>query len=1001
MSKQDVDAVIYAPLEEEYRAVQNTFPGSHEVEGEHYTGYLTRVDTGQSLLVITGFEWGNEAAKTLLAEVFSRFSPQVAISIGIAGAISKDASLGDVFYSKSISDLTQRQKVSKEKGRNRSRITYDPIHYDCCSRISKALDRSRLSISEKSIYKKWQEACSLRNRGKLASQNLKGLGTAPSRLETPVANNGQIASTNTVLADSNAVEDVKACGRKMACVDTESAGFACACRNAAVPSIVVIRGISDQADETKKLTEENFQNLFRDIAVSNATLFLKLNIDAIVKAARSDTKSDGSNSLDALASRLSENEVSIRTELSKRSIAFKALEKDLRVPVPRVLEEDPVGIDPKSKRNAEPIEIEDALEKHPSVIIDIPTNYPDKSLPWLYAHLLSEANLKGRFTVPICVREAEFGPPKNDLDAQLEIRGLSTIKNHSDYQIAFILIDPNPNSKTKSKFLKESFSTYSNASLLLVSDKAHSALFETDLVQQMAPAVCAIQDISFASIAHYVYSNFELPMDESEALASRLVSTFESHNLDVHPTYLVSIQKDTVLSFIEANQRGELIELAVAGILSFLVSDDVSKVVLRRTTRERFLSDLAVQIYCEKRNFTRADMESHVSKFAKEMGFDISPKQFVALFESNGILSFENGYADISVPVIKSYMLAKGLLPDPDTAISYFDLDDPNFDYSTFELYCEFTDDFSIYETVSKSLDHSITYFQNKVREYENKVEATEFHSHLLEKSLDLGHLSKDLKGRAAKIAEATNLIDEKQAQLDIQARIAKSQPAKEIDLSDREKFANEHRAFSRIIAAASLVGASAEKLTDQRKLDIMRRLIILAELISTDVITIVSSFDVMRARSEVVENIRKSGEITFEDNSEEAEFETFVELMISEWEYRRALFPIGSILIAMCESARTNVLLSPLTRVEVTSPIQEFFRTSWAFDMSPLTEGRRVRSLSGTLNRAAFLRTLFSIFNINRSYWVQGSRAKKAAISEAVNAMLKPLSIKTDALDD
>ena len=643
------------------------------------------------------------------------------------------------------------------------------------------------------------------------------------------------------------------------------------------------------------------------------------------------------------------------------------------------------------------MEIEEALKKNEAVLVQVPQNYPDRSLPWLYAHLLTEANMHGRYTIPICIRETEFGPPKNNLDAQLDARGLNSIKNNPSYQIVFIFVDLNPHSKTKAKYLRDAKSSFTNASLLLFSDRVKDNAFESELARQVAPAVFAIQDISFASIAQFVYSNFDLPMGESEAIASRLVSTFENHNVDIHPTYLVSIQRDTVLSFIEANQRGELIELAVAGILSILVLDDDSKVVLRRTTRERFLSKLAVEIYCEKRMLTRTDLESYVAEFAVEMGFDISPKKFIALYEDNGVLGFENNYADISVPVIKSYMLAKGLLTRTDLAIRYFDLDDEEFDYSTFDLYCEFTDDLSIYETISKSLDHSISFFENKVRTYESKVEGSEFHSHLLEKSINLTRLSGELKERASKLVEATNLIDEKQAQLDIQAKISRSETAKEIDLSDREKFANEHRALSRILAACMLLGASAEKLTDQKKLDLIKRLVVLAELITTDIFTIVSGFDVERALSEVMQNIRNGGEIDLSSESEEAELKEYVELLIAEWEYKLALLPIMFMLLAMCESGRTNVLLSPLTRADISSPVQEFFRTSWAFDMSPLTEGKRVRTLSATLKRAAFLRTLFSMFNINRSYWVQGSRSKKKAISDAVDAMLKPLAIKSD----
>tara|TARA_R110000850_G_scaffold273604_2_gene410243 strand:+ start:1928 stop:3079 length:1152 start_codon:yes stop_codon:yes gene_type:complete len=355
MAKQKADAIIYAPLEMEYKAVQASFPPKNEVGGDHFAGYITDDGTGHLLLVVTGFEWGNSAARRILSEVFASYTSTTVIAVGIAGAISGDAALGDVFYSKTISDLTQRQKVAKS-GRGRSKTTYDPIHYDTCRKISKALDRSRLSVSEKSIYRIWQDACALRNRGKLATHSFKELGKSARDFEVPTANNGQIASTDTVLADAGAVEDVKACGRKMACVDTESAGFADVCRQNSIESFVVIRGVSDQADETKQLTEEKYQNLFREIAVSNAVLFLKYNFDSIVAASESASSTASASALGNLASRIDENEAHIRSELTRRSIAFKAIEKDLRIPVPRVMEQDQASIDPKSKKDAKPVE---------------------------------------------------------------------------------------------------------------------------------------------------------------------------------------------------------------------------------------------------------------------------------------------------------------------------------------------------------------------------------------------------------------------------------------------------------------------------------------------------------------------------------------------------------------------------------------------------------------------------------------------------------------------
>jgi hypothetical protein len=66
---------------------------------------------------------------------------------------------------------------------------------------------------------------------------------------------------------------------------------------------------------------------------------------------------------------------------------------------------------------------------------------------------------------------------------------------------------------------------------------------------------------------------------------------------------------------LQVNRRAELIQLAVAGYLTFVVMEDEDQVRLSRTTRELFLEELALKINVEKRTFT----EAQLTTFAEEM----------------------------------------------------------------------------------------------------------------------------------------------------------------------------------------------------------------------------------------------------------------------------------------------------------------------------------------------------------------------------------------------
>ncbi|MEO1028078.1 MAG: hypothetical protein AAFX02_03360 [Pseudomonadota bacterium] len=453
-------------------------------------------------MVVHGFEWGNDEAFTIIDEVLGRFQSTAAICVGIAGNISKDAELGDVFYSKSIINLTQRLKLSRTKT-GRQTTQYDPITHRCCEKISRALDKARLSVDDLSTYKKWRDACALRNRGISCQIDFSPLGKTFEAFSRPRANNAQIASTNAVLADQNAVEDVHACGRKIGCVDTESAGFARACEKHCVGSITVVRGVSDYADKTKAITEVSFKGAFRNLAIDNAVEFLSAHIHDILEAsAQQLQQSLETKSAPSLADRIRENEVTIREELKRRSVVFKTSGDTEKMPVPRLKEELRHDVTPDEEAPAA-LEIEALIHDHKRTLVEMPKNYPDRSLPWLYADILTEANAHGAYTVPICIRESNFGPPKNDLDAHLESKGLIEIKNNDDFHIIFIFVDLNVDSRSKSKFLNSCLNDYTNCSLIIFTDRIISDIYHNEVIDNISPDVFLIEGNSFASIAYW------------------------------------------------------------------------------------------------------------------------------------------------------------------------------------------------------------------------------------------------------------------------------------------------------------------------------------------------------------------------------------------------------------------------------------------------------------------------------------------------------------------
>jgi len=135
----ELDVIIYAPLEAEYNGVQKSFPAGVEINGTDFTGYMVHEDFGLKIAVVMGFEFGNAASQDVWREVLSKYNPKVAICVGIAGGVSKDAQLGDVYYASSVIDLTQRAKIHSN-GSGEIQKAYEPVTNQTSQNIRKELD---------------------------------------------------------------------------------------------------------------------------------------------------------------------------------------------------------------------------------------------------------------------------------------------------------------------------------------------------------------------------------------------------------------------------------------------------------------------------------------------------------------------------------------------------------------------------------------------------------------------------------------------------------------------------------------------------------------------------------------------------------------------------------------------------------------------------------------------------------------------------------------------
>ena len=328
----------------------------------------------------------------------------------------------------------------------------------------------------------------------------------------------------------------------------------------------------------------------------------------------------------------------------------------------------------------------------------------------------------------------------------------------------------------------------------------------------------------------------------------------------------------------------------------------------------------------------------------------------------------------------------------------YFNLSDPNVDFATFDLYCEFSNSSDLYGFVIDSIDSSIRFFTDKIKRYDNPVRDGKYESTLLKNPSNVVDSISEISRLTKELVDKTDLVSEKQARLDIRDKVARSKTANSIDISDPDTFHNEHTAMSRFVSGAILLGSAAEKMEDGKKRELINRILVLADLICVDILTIFSRFDFDGAVNEVTEKVISDGVIPVETDAAMEELKNLVQLVVGEWEFNLAAHPMMVLLSVLCESGRTNVLLSPISRASTSSKMQEFFRSSWMFDMDPVGLRHLPKEISKELGKtSSLLRFVFGNTMLNRLYWYHHGRANKAAISDGVEEVLKPLSLVID----
>ena len=517
-----------------------------------------------------------------------------------------------------------------------------------------------------------------------------------------------------------------------------------------------------------------------------------------------------------------------------------------------------------------------------------------------------------------------------------------------EYVRLVIIEEPLLNARNRVKFLGEELSEI-DASVMVITKAAETVSVADEFLKEHGFKEYELAPVSFSETAFFLEKAFDMTAREAEAVAIRLDDTFRRFRLETHPTYFAGIQEETLDALINANKRAELIQLAVDAVLSLMVAADKSVPPLSRTTRERFLRSLVLQMATGHETIDDQRLLNLATKFLSEGLLPTPALDFLRPFFDIGLLYRVEGAIFVTHPYLESYLLAQALREDPNTAKSYFDPKQDAFNYYAFDLYCEMGPSSEVIERLIDFSDQALKEASRLYPDGHIYLDSTQKLT-AMSGPRQLRSLTSGLMKAADRIeqdeGENSKVRSEKQRLLDarryVRKQVGERNPSRRhhSDLPDaiREEFTILD-ALSRALALTSIaIGGGSESLKGQEKIRLGHAILRTAEKFSDICTRNRLRVDFGGLRNDVLSdaNIWKVIEELGASNDEFDKVKSDLDLLIHGFELNAILEPMARVLGAVSSTAGVRVLRPVLEQTKPRGQIQSLIRSTWMLDVSP-----------------------------------------------------------------
>lgn len=265
MERRKFDIGIVVPLKEEFRYVLEVAPQLESIS--HEGTYLYRLDFGAiSAVCCLVDQMGPLPALQAATRLLGFADVKLLVMLGLGGALDDDVAVGDVVIAAEVNEFQANSKA--QSAADGYEVRYSGRHWPLEFRIREAI--SHFEFSGHDAFASWQ-ADTYGDYGKLEIPGKESVCSSPPSLHL-----GPIASGSVVAASSAFVAEIKRINRKFVAIDMEAAGVAQAAAERIHPlPCLVMRGMSDHANEGKKALDEQGKGAWRRYCVRNATSLLR------------------------------------------------------------------------------------------------------------------------------------------------------------------------------------------------------------------------------------------------------------------------------------------------------------------------------------------------------------------------------------------------------------------------------------------------------------------------------------------------------------------------------------------------------------------------------------------------------------------------------------------------------------------------------------------------------------------------------------------------------